>query len=94
MKKYALGIVAAVVAIGLSSFSLTSKSNAVDYYFGNSGSRAVPNWDFISTTPPNPAAVCDTDPNDDCIGKSTSAPDGSGNPTGPVTVTSTGNYNP
>lgn len=30
MKKYALGIVAAVVAIGLSSFSLTSKSNAVD----------------------------------------------------------------
>lgn len=94
MKKYFPGVIAIIMAVTLNSFSGISNDETVDYYFGNLGTRMAPDWNFIGQSAPNPAVDCIVNPNNDCIGKSTSAPDSNGNPTGPVTVLSTGDFAP
>lgn len=89
MKKIWPGLLAVILAIGFSSFSVIKEKYKLDttYYFGNTGTETSPNWVLIGTDEPDPMLVCDTDPDNDCLGTSNSE-------NGTVTPISKGDYNP
>ena len=86
MKKYLLGIVAVVLAAGLSAFTLMPKHSAfTTYYFKNSGvDKDHVTWVYIGTTEPS-GSDCSTNIYNWCYGTSTSQ-------TGTVTPAKDGDY--